>query len=126
MWPQSLVFDGVVWISGEAEQGPNVVRYDPATGAAVAYNHASTGGSMYSGQPISLAGGQGGSVWIGLQKGGVLHFLPLTPDAQSGTWIHYTVDDGLPDGQISAIAVDAQGIVWLGSDSFRLLRCLVE
>jgi ligand-binding sensor domain-containing protein len=66
-----------------------------------------------------------GSLWIGMVSSGVLHFYPGHFNASSGTWLHYGTEDGLPDDRFSAVAVDPEGIVWLGSEGFRLIRCLI-
>jgi streptogramin lyase len=122
---QDLLWDRALWLIGGSEQGPSIVRYDPATGNATTYNRVTTGGAMFGGILTSLASGHDGSLWIGMASHGVQHFYPGTSDATSGTWIHYTTENGLPDDHIYAVAVDPQGIVWLGSDRFHVNRCLV-
>jgi streptogramin lyase len=124
--PQSTLVNQALWMIAVSDQGPALVRYDPVTGSVVTYNHATTGGAMFGGVLTSLASGRDGSLWIGMESTGVLHFIPDGPDARSGIWIHYTAENGLPDDHISSIAVDSRGIVWLGTDRLRLLRCLVE
>jgi streptogramin lyase len=122
---RDLLWDQALWLPGSADEGPSLLRYDPDTRTAVAYNHTTTGGAMYGGVPTGLASAPDGSLWIGLESTGLLHFVPGDPDPQSGTWIHYTTENGLPDDHVTAVAVDSRGIVWLGSDRFRLNRCLV-
>jgi streptogramin lyase len=122
---QDLLWDQALWLIGGSEQGPSIVRYDPATGIATTYNRVTTSGAMFGDILTSLASGHDGSLWIGMASNGVQHFYPGASDATSGTWIHYTTENGLPDDHIYAVAVDPQGIVWLGSDRFSLHRCLV-
>ena len=101
-------------------------RLDPATGVTVVYNHATTGGAMAGGTPTSLAAARDGSLWIGLEETGALHFFPGDWNAGRGTWIPYMAENGLPADEITAVAVDPQGIVWFGSDRYRLFRCLAR
>jgi ligand-binding sensor domain-containing protein len=123
---QSTFLGQDLWLLGGSEQGPSLVRYDPIPRLAVTYNHATTAGGMFGGVPTDLARAPDGSLWVGMASSGVLHFYPGDFDVSSGTWIHYGTENGLPDDRISAVAVDPEGIVWLGSEDFRLIRCLVR
>ncbi|KAG1241221.1 hypothetical protein G6F68_016907 [Rhizopus microsporus] len=59
---------------------------------------------------LSLAQGPAGDLWVGTFGDGVYR---LGPD---GSLRHnYAAADGMPGGNIRAISVDAQGVVWAGT-----------
>jgi hypothetical protein len=118
--------DGTEWSIQKSNLESAVVRRNPSTGIAVTYSHATTGGAMAGGLLTSLANAPDGSLWIGMEEHGALHFSPGEWNAQGGTWIHYDAGSGLPTNRILSVGVDPQGIVWFGSDRFRLIRCQVR
>ena len=56
----------------------------------------------------SLIEGSDGSLWIGTDGGGLLRY-------SDGKFRVFTVNDGLPDHSITALAKDAEGRIWIGS-----------
>ncbi|MBN1813642.1 MAG: hypothetical protein JXA14_17515 [Anaerolineae bacterium] len=49
------------------------------------------------------------SVWVATDGGGVTKF-------ENGTWMVYTVDDGLPSDKVSSLAMDRYGRIWVASN----------
>jgi len=59
---------------------------------------------------LSLAQGRDGNLWVGTFNDGVLQL-----DRQGQPLHVYGSADGMPGGNIRAISVDAQGVVWAGT-----------
>ena len=58
---------------------------------------------------LSLAEDGEGGVWVGTYADGLYRL------DTNGTVRHFNEDNGLPAGNLRSIAVDAQGVVWLGT-----------
>ena len=58
---------------------------------------------------LSLAEDPEGAVWVGTYADGLYRL------DGNGTIKHFNEDNGLPTGNLRAIAVDAHGVVWLGT-----------
>ena len=54
---------------------------------------------------------EGNTVWVGLFGSGLAKY-----DGSSWTWYHPRITTGMPDSTINAIAIDAQGRKWLGTE----------
>jgi signal transduction histidine kinase/ligand-binding sensor domain-containing protein/AraC-like DNA-binding protein len=52
-----------------------------------------------------------GFIWVGSREGGLKSFNP-----QTGTFITYKIENGLPSNNILSILEDADGYLWLGTD----------
>ena len=52
-----------------------------------------------------------GFIWLGSKEGGLKCFSP-----QSGSFISYKMENGLPSNNVLSIQEDAEGTLWLGTD----------
>ncbi len=116
--------DDVLWLSGQTDDGPSIVRWEMGGGWTV-YNHRTTGGALYGDAISGLALAPDGSLWVSLATAGVLHFTPgPAGEPAAGTWLHYTPAAGLPLERIDHLAVAPDGAVWLGGDAAFVARCV--
>lgn len=110
------VFDGSNWVTFTpygagrvATYGPNWTRYPPGRGLGdlwvydVAFDH---------------RGGAWVATWKGLSRVDGTECFPLggSPDAAPCGFATYTVESGLVDKWVYAIAVDRDGSLWLGTE----------
>jgi diguanylate cyclase (GGDEF)-like protein len=119
-WIRALLAgsDGRLWIGTEWE---GLAVYDPATEKVTAWrgkgeeNDEQGGGKKGGALPTirALAEDLDGSIWAGLEGGGLEHF-----DLKSGSVARYrhTQQAGsLPDDRVQALLVDRQGTLWVGT-----------
>lgn len=100
--------DGRIWVGTESE---GVARYDPATDRFERFGE--TEGVQRL--PIrALADDAEGGVWIGSTGGGLVRLDPST--RRAAVWRHDPASPAsLPDDRISAIHVDRDGHLWVGT-----------
>ena len=100
--------DGRIWIGTESE---GVARYDAVTDRFERFGEA-------EGVPLlpirALADDTGGGLWIGSTGGGLRRLDPAT--RRTEVWRHDPSRlDSLPDDRISAMQVDRDGHLWVGT-----------
>jgi signal transduction histidine kinase/ligand-binding sensor domain-containing protein len=84
-----------------AAAAEGLLRIDLESGAAVAHPHA------FPGRPIQVIEDRDGNLWIG-GYGGLVRF-------REGTFTTFTVQDGLPDDDVTALFEDREGSLWVGT-----------
>ncbi len=77
------------------------------------FTHDSRNPSSISGnQVISMFEDNLGNFWIGTEGGGLNKF-----DRKNGQFIHFKVEDGLPDNSVSGILGDNEGNLWVSTSN---------
>ena len=94
--------DGFLWFASEE----GLIRFDGET--FIVYNHGNTPAFVRS-QALALAAAGDGSLWVGLEGGGLAHH-------EGGRFTVYGPGDGLPSARVQAVAVAPSGDVWAGTD----------
>jgi streptogramin lyase len=127
---EATLLDESLWLVSRPGDGlSRVVRFNPRTGAQVTYSYYTTGGAMIGGVPYSLARAEDGSLWIGTRGEGLVHFIPETADGISGTWVHYTAENGLYSNNILLVVAAPDGALWYidedGGIQQSVVRCAV-
>lgn len=105
---QALASNGDVLWAGTRWGG--VVRWDLPTGRYTQYLHPQTGLACNDVRDVLVGGG--GEVWFATCRG----LSVLAPD---GTWQTYTpanTSGGLPSDNVTALALDPAGDLWVGTD----------
>jgi len=95
---------GDLWISA----GTSTVRWVRSTGAFEIV-------SPRVGQATAFAEDRAGNIWIGFYRGGIARW-------HAGELRMIEVRDGLPDGLIQTLHIDAHGRLWIGADPGGLAR----
>jgi ligand-binding sensor domain-containing protein/signal transduction histidine kinase len=95
---------GVIWASGQSEQGDRLMRWDPATHVISSFD--AEGQGLVS----AFAEDRNGAVWMGFWGGGLLRY-----DGKQFTHLH--ASDGVPAGAVFALLFDGAGRLWIGSGS---------
>ena len=97
---------GVFWIGTE---GRGLFRHNPAEGGIEVFRHTSGDSTSISdNRSISIAETDD-AVWIGT-RAGLNRF-----DRTSGTFRWYTIEEGLPNNEISCILPENQSTLWLAT-----------
>ena len=101
-------FSGVIWIGTE---GAGLNCYDRETGifSHLEYDKKDST-SLCHNEILSIYEDTGGNIWVGT-FGGLNRF-----ERETNTFIHYNVDDGLPNDVIYGILEDSQGFLWLSTN----------
>jgi ligand-binding sensor domain-containing protein/signal transduction histidine kinase len=111
---QALMIDayGKLWIGtrsslvrveGTYDQNPTNLRY---------FRHEPANAESLSSHDINvLYMTPDRSIWIGTNGGGVNYF-----DPKKEAFVHFTIEDGLPSNNISAITSDSAGNLWISTD----------
>lgn len=63
----------------------------------------------------TLAVSADGSLWLGTQEDGIVHFNPAEGGSQGDQWRGYDTDDGLTDNRITKVVIAPDGILWVGT-----------
>jgi ligand-binding sensor domain-containing protein len=115
------MYDGTTWQTYPREETgldatSDVISQD---GLGRIWVNNSTGFSRFDGQsweqfpifnyPEIMAADDTGGLWFAVEPGVLRRF-----DGQS--WQEYTVEDGLPDAEISSLAIDEAGRLWVGAE----------
>jgi signal transduction histidine kinase len=99
---------GSIWVG--TLDGVSVL--DPLTGRFQRYQHdPDDPGSISSNSIFAFHEDAEGMMWIGTWGGGLNRF-----DPGSGRFIHYTIEDGLPNDTIYGIEADIQGNLWMSTN----------
>ena len=117
--------EDLLWVFGWGEGGPVLIRFDPATGQGVVFDHTTTGGAMFGGGITDLAVAPHGSVWLTYAEDSVraVHMFSAGSDPAGATWIEYGPKNGLTLGAIVSVAVEPEGAIWIGTDGGTVARC---
>lgn len=104
---------GRLWVGGE---GTGLERLrDDGEGFEHWLHDAQDPGSLGGNDVMSLAQGPDGSIWVGVYAGGLNR---LRPDARAFThWRHDGKADSLLSDNVTALAFDASGDLWIGTDA---------
>jgi streptogramin lyase len=123
-----IVFDGeLLWFSGKSDAGPSIVNFNPIAQQTTTYSHRTTGGAMAGGEISSMEVVSDGSLWIGLSENGLLHFISKNISGNNeGQWIHYIRMNGLPSNNVTQVAIDLDGYIWVGSDHGQVSYCSID
>ncbi len=107
--------DGI-WCTSDS----GVTHIDPASGKAVLYTDASTGGALGQAGVVGLAIDDRGRVWCTSPNNGVVEFDPI-----NGSWTHFTSANtgGQLGDDASAIVYDHRGRIWVAASSSAALSC---
>jgi ligand-binding sensor domain-containing protein/signal transduction histidine kinase len=71
---------------------------------------------------LSLMEDKNGRLWIGTRGGGITLFDPYENGqpgnqlAANGSFIHISVEHGLPDNKVNCLLEDKEGTIWMGTD----------
>ncbi len=98
---------GVIW-AGTDIGGLN--RYDSKSGTFIRYTFNKGQNCISSNSVLSIYEDRKQRFWIGTNNG--LNFM----DRESGKFISYTVEDGLPNNTIYGILEDEKGCLWLSTN----------
>ncbi|MCC7231723.1 MAG: hypothetical protein IT242_02170 [Bacteroidia bacterium] len=106
----SLVYDpsGVLWV-GTAAAGLNA--FDPQSKRCTRYRHVPGNNVSLSEDEVTvLSLDLTGNLWAGTVNGGV-----NVLNQASGTFAHYTMENGLTSNSVFSVCEDHSGIVWIGT-----------
>jgi signal transduction histidine kinase len=98
---------GDLWISMDVPQGP-LVRWERSTETFHVFKGGEGAPSYF--KPSSFAEDAAGGLWMGLYDGGLLRY-------RNGRSRLFTTADGLPDGQVHQLYVDAAGRLWIATNA---------
>ncbi len=102
-----LAREGELWLG----TFDGLLRYDPASGAVRSYTQGPAG--LSDNRVQVLAAAPGNVLWIGTRNG--LNRLDLASDRIERIAARPSTPGGLADPVITALAIDAQGRLWVGS-----------
>ncbi|MBP7687049.1 MAG: hypothetical protein KA765_04050 [Thermoflexales bacterium] len=111
-----LAPDGAMWILGSS-----VIRFDDTNSKVTEYN-SKTNNALFN-LPISIDIASDGSVWIGTDRAGAIHFAAPDGNGSTNSGTNLNTEDGLASDHISSIAVEPSGAVWFGTDK-GVTRCV--
>lgn len=105
--------DGSMWV---ATEGDGLNRYLPEQEAFERYPH---GRSVSNHNLWAMLQASDGALWLGARDDNLSRF---DPETGATMWFESDPSDpdsprGLSDGQINAIAEDAEGMIWIGTES---------
>lgn len=115
--------DEEIWIVGHTGYWSRIVNYNPVTGDWIAYDYETTNGGMPGNDVTSIALAKDGSLWVGLRDNGILHFLPDPNNEQNGTWLHYTMKNGLLAESAYYVSLAPDGFIWFTNGGSSVQRC---
>jgi signal transduction histidine kinase/ligand-binding sensor domain-containing protein len=98
--------DGALWI-GSSHFG--LYRFEPATGAFMAFHHSDVAGSLSSDAVNAVLVDRSGTVWAGTPDG--LNKL----DRAAKRFATYREVDGLPRNIVNGIVEDGRGYLWIAT-----------
>ncbi len=107
---------GALWMTTNA----GVVRYDPATGAKRRWTHVpGNAATLTANDMYGLLIARDGTVWVGGTYADGLNRI----DGRTGRVTHYlTGNSGLPSDGVWGIVEDANGLLWLSTNTAGVVR----
>ncbi len=97
---------GDIWIGRRIPTSLVLTRWERATGVFHRYSEAH--GLPAFSRITAFAEDRSGNVWLGFRNGGLARY-------RAGGFERFTAADGAPDGVITALHLDGQGRLWVGS-----------
>jgi signal transduction histidine kinase/ligand-binding sensor domain-containing protein len=98
---------GDVWISMDGARD-TLARWERATGRIHVF--ATTEGAPANNKPAAFLEDAAGTLWMGMHDGGLLRY-------RGGRFRLFTVDDGVPAGQVNQLHQDAKGRLWVATNA---------
>jgi streptogramin lyase len=105
---------GDLWLGFVGDPAVEIERWDRRSGRFQTFSE-QDGLPASKITPSVFAEDRAGGIWVGLYEGGMLRY-------HDGRFSHYTEADGIPQGFIDDLHVDASGRLWIASDRGGIAR----
>ncbi len=105
--------DGL-WV---ATDGGGLNRLHPVTGAFLRLEHDPADAASLSGNELlAIHVDPTGRLWVGTKGRGLDRLESLDETTGRGSFVNYSLADGLPDGHVSGIRTGTEGALWLATN----------